>query len=113
MQKSKKAPRRGAGLNSGHAKHIIARDTPIDGGVFLEEGAKETVLIDSNKYSKLINLYENCKKRAARNGVIRKQHVLMAVYDIVSKAMPTQSETAVRRIIREYEVAKDRPPHSL
>jgi hypothetical protein len=86
---------------------IIHRDSLVDGGVYLGQGQREAIVVDSQKYPKLRELYETAKQKATVNGIIRKDKILNAVYDTVAEAMPTQDNVAVKNLIRKYDVEKD------
>jgi hypothetical protein len=88
-------------------RHIIGRDTPIDGGVSLGGQTREAIVVDSQKYPKIQALYGDAKIRASEGNHVQRDLVLQAVYDTVSKALPTQSPSAVEALIEEWGVGKD------
>jgi hypothetical protein len=88
-------------------RHIIHRDSKIDGGVYLGQNQREAIVVDSKKYPALRKLYEKAKNKAMRNGVIEKDKILQAVYETVAEAMPKQDDSAVEEIIHRYGVEKD------
>ena len=48
-------------------RHVIGRDRPIDGGVYLGENAREAIVVDSNKYNEINKLYEIAKDKYNKN----------------------------------------------
>ncbi|MEA3343956.1 MAG: hypothetical protein U9Q92_07395 [archaeon] len=86
---------------------IIHRDSPVDGGVYLGQGQREAIVVDSQKYPKLRQLYEVAKGKATERRTVRKDRVLQAVYDTVAEAMPRQDNDAVKELIHRYKVEKD------
>jgi len=88
-------------------RHIIHRDSKIDGGVYLGQGQREAIVVDSEKYPRLRELYGEAKKKATENGSIKKDKILEAVYETVKEAMPIQDNDAVEKIIDEYSVRND------
>lgn len=87
-------------------RHIIHRDSPIDGGVYLGGGQREAIVVDSKKYPKLKELYKLAKDKATQRGA-GECEVLQAVYDTVAKAMSIQNRDAVKELIHRYGAEKD------
>ena len=87
---------------------VIHRDSPIDGGVYLGKGQREAIVVDSQKYPRLLKkLYEIAKKRAMKNETLKKDKILNAVYETVSEALPIQDDNAVRNLIKDYGFQND------
>jgi hypothetical protein len=92
----------------------IHRDSPIDGGVFTT--GVEAIVVDSQKYPKLKELYEIAKNKAAEIAIKKiaegvewdnDENVLQAVYDTVAEAMPRQSDKLTDWLINKYNVKGD------
>lgn len=86
---------------------VIHRDSQIDGGVCLGQGKREAIVVDSQKYPKLRELYEAAKGKAMEDGIVRKEKILQAVYDTVTEAIPVQSSTRVKRLLQALDIGKD------
>ncbi len=87
---------------------IIHRDSPVDGGVYLGEGQREAIVVDSEKYPKLRELYKKAKTKATKGGTIREEEILRAVYETVKEAMPNQNNEAVNNLISKAGLQRDR-----
>ncbi|MEK6936440.1 MAG: hypothetical protein AABW58_00035 [Nanoarchaeota archaeon] len=88
-------------------RHIIHKDSPIDGGVSVGQVEREALVVDFNKSKIIPVLYEEAKKASTFRGQIDKDLILTAVFDVVTKRMKTD-ESKVEKIIRETATAKDR-----
>jgi hypothetical protein len=86
---------------------IIHRDSPVNGGVYLGEGQREAIVVDSKKYTGLSALYAIAKDKATVGENIRKDLILEAVFQTVREAMPKQDLEAVQKITRKHGVEKD------
>lgn len=85
---------------------IIHRDSPIDGGVYLGEGQREAIVVDSMDL-RIKQLYDLAKSRVTINGVMMKDKVLRVVYNSVAEAMPRQDSNAVRELVNSQGVEND------
>jgi len=114
-------------------RHIIHRDSDIDGGVYLGKNQREAIVVDSEKHPRLRELYETSKDKMTGNRCegrisqvvgdnfedfsearyheayyyITENSVLKAVYDTVDEAMPNRDKEAVEEILDEHGVEKD------
>ena len=89
-------------------RHVIHRDSPIDGGVYLGQGKREAIVVDSSyPNSKLKELFKTAENKAKENGVIKKDIILQSVYETVKEAIPIQDMDAVNKILKKYGVEKD------
>jgi len=79
-------------------RRIIHRDSLIDGGVYLGEGQREAIVVDSRD-PRLRELYQLAKDRATINGIFIKDKLLRTVYDAVAEKMPKQNNDAVRKLV--------------
>jgi len=95
------------GEESYSGRFIIHRDGPIDGGVYISVTSKEAIVVDSQKYPKLKELYNRAKLKATEKGIVQKDLILEAVFNTVSEAIPKQDERSVAKIVREFGVGKD------
>lgn len=90
-------------------RHVIGRDTDIDGGVYLGGGEREAIVVDS-EYGAIPELYEEAKEQA-KNAASRadgrtKDYALFAAYDTVRDAVEFDGE-AVDNIVERNNVAED------
>ena len=77
----------GERLKGREPRHTIARDTPIDGGVYEGSYGGEAIVVDSDK-SKFINAaYDDIMRAISPNGQPSKQLALKAVFTYVSNRM--------------------------
>jgi len=86
-----------------NGRPIIHRDSPIDGGVYLGQGQREAIVVDTQKYPELGKLYGIAKVKAQKEAGI-----LRAVFDAVSEAMPRQDNDHVEALVRKYGAGGDR-----
>lgn len=89
-------------------RHIIGRDTPIDGGVSLGGSSREAIVVDSKQYPKIRELYQLAKTKASENGRVNRSKVLRAVYDTVTEALPTQDNGEVENLVKKLDVRDDK-----
>lgn len=87
-------------------RHVIHRDTEIDGGVYLGERQREAIVVDTEKCPRLRGLYEAAKFRANDGCRVRKHKVLGAVYDTVEQAIRYDAD-AVKHLIESFGVEND------
>src|SRR3989344_5929033 len=76
-------------------RHIIHRDTQIDGGVSIGATPREAIVVDS-KYPAIKELYEKAKRKASKRGIVRRDWVLESSYDVVLEAMPLRDDNNER-----------------
>jgi len=88
-------------------RSLIHRDSEVDGGVYLGQSEREAIVVDSQKYSGIRELYTVAKNKATENGRIRKDLILEAVFQTVREAMPKQDEKAAEDIAKRYGVEND------
>ena len=96
------------GIDYYRGRHIIKQDTAIDGGVCLGNGKREAIVVDSQKYPKLRELYEKAKQKASVDNKVQRNRVLKAVYDVVLDAMPNQDSVKSESLIYKYHAWNDR-----
>ena len=94
------------GVSYYEGRPIISRDTPIDGGVYLGQGMREAIVVDSKKYPAIGSLYEKAKAKTRVNGEVRRDKVLGAVYDTVKEAMK-YDEARTEEIVKKHGAKKD------
>ncbi|NYZ80054.1 hypothetical protein H0N95_02270 [Candidatus Micrarchaeota archaeon] len=87
-------------------RKVIGRDTGINKGVYIGNGAREAIVVD-RKYGAIDRLFEKAKQRATVNGVVDESRVPQAVFDTVKEAMPIQSREEVQKIIDEKKVGQE------
>ncbi len=89
-------------------RHIIARDTIIEGGVYVGAGKREAIVVDSLQHPFLqyvsLELYE---KLFAEGRVLSEAEILSGVYEITAEKLKT-SLKETERIIAKYSVGNDR-----
>lgn len=85
---------------------VIHRDSEVDGGVYLGQGQREAIVVDSKKYPMLNELYREAKEMATVNGVVQKDKVLSAVYKTVEEHLKP-NERAVDLLLIKYGVEND------
>jgi len=90
-------------------RSVIHRNTSVLGGVYLGAFPREAIVVDSEKYPAIRELYKEAKKRAInpKTGKIEKNMILGAVYDVVRKKMKPNEEE-VEKIIKELRAGNDR-----
>lgn len=89
-------------------RRIIHRDSEIDGGVYLGQGEREAIVVDSENSQEIQRLYQRVKERAAFRGEVKAGgRVLRAVFEVVREAMPRQSERAVQKLLRQHNIGPD------
>lgn len=91
-------------------RRIIERDSPIDGGIFLGEGQRPAIVVDSEKYPAIGTLYEKAKKKALVGLVenhVTKGLVLNAVYDTVKQTMTFNDDHSVETLLMFMHCGKD------
>lgn len=89
-------------------RRIIHRDSKIDGGVYLGQGEREAIVVDSEKSPEIQRLYRRVKERATSRGEVKAGgRVLRAIFEAVKEAMPRQSESAVQKLLRQGGVGLD------
>lgn len=86
-------------------RHIIGRDTDIDGGVYLGGGEREAIVVDSD-YGAIPDLYEEAREMASEDGSVNKNYALHSAYETAKSAMEHDKE-AVNEIVEKYDVAGD------
>ncbi len=97
------------GIHYYEGRHVIGRDTPIDGGVSIGNSEREAIVVDSNAYPLIRDLYYVARRKAMVKGVISRELVLEAVYDTVFEAMPPtdMSEEMTSKLINTYLASND------
>ena len=86
-------------------RHIIGRDTKIDGGVYLGSGAREAIVVDFENSPELQNIYRRTVKRLTTVDGFQKDKVITVVYDSVLEAMPpTHDKNAVDKLIDRLDI---------
>ncbi len=85
---------------------IIARDTPIQGGVYVGGGDREAIVVDdTKKNSELERIYQNFlagRKKIVEEGGHFKQRILGDVLDTVQKELPFDKQK-VEDIVRKHD----------
>jgi len=87
-------------------RHIIHRDSPIDCGVYLGQGKREAIVVDSEKQPEIKELYQKAKEKNYANGTPEIK-VLRAVFETVKYAMRYDNE-AVEKLVSERGVGNDK-----
>jgi len=87
-------------------RYIIHRDSSIDGGIYLGEGQREAIVVDSID-PRVRKLYELAKNRATINGIFIKGKLLRIVYDVVAETMPRQDNYAVKKLVLREGLESD------
>lgn len=85
-------------------RHVIKRDTRINGGVYLGANAREAVVVDFKKDEELDALYSRVLA-----GISDKDEdgILQAVYEAVSKSFPSCSSRYVEEFIDQLGIGND------
>lgn len=80
-------------------RHLIGRDTTIDGGVYYGTYGGEAIVVDTQKYPKSYEvLLNDVIERSKSDGVVKRSNVLQSVFDIVSEKMK-YSKDGVSQIV--------------
>ncbi|MDO8517260.1 MAG: hypothetical protein Q7S33_03985 [Nanoarchaeota archaeon] len=87
-------------------RFLIERESPIDGGVYLGQGQREAIIVDSQKGIQLKKLYEIAKKKASENNKVKKYKVMDAVFETVGEFMKFDEDKA-EEIVKEKNAGKD------
>lgn len=88
-------------------RHVISRDTAVDGGVYLGQGSREAIVVDTKKYPEHFKeLYKKARKEASDGKHVDKNRILRAVYNAVKGAMK-YDDASVEEIISKYGVEND------
>ncbi len=106
-----------------YGRPIIARDTPIDGGVYLGEGQREAIVVDWEKSPTLQKMYDEVHNEVYRMGRPRlgnhlsdnlvdeismfKTYALRSVYKVVIEHMPRNDVNLLRQILNQYDAWED------
>jgi hypothetical protein len=81
-------------------RRLIARDSPIRGGVYYGEYGGEAIVVDPNKYPKTYEHWYNlAKDTASENGAVKRGKVLESVFDTVTEQMPYSQEGVDRLLL--------------
>lgn len=92
------------GVDHFQERPIISRDMPIDGGVYLSEGPREAIVVDSDKFPEIDKLYKEAKKRMGHARVFDGiPFVLHAVYETVSEAFPHKDDKLARELAKPFQ----------
>jgi len=94
------------GVSYYEGRPIITRDSHIDGGVYLGQGMREVIVVDSKKYPAIRCLYQSAKSKAEENGVVKREKVLRAVFDTVDEAMK-YNEEETEKIVKRHCAERD------
>ena len=86
---------------------IIGRDTQIDGGVSLGGSSREAIVVDFGKSPYIQNLYRLARQKSSREGVVQKELVLRAVYDVVMETMHIKDEYATEALLDNLGIMND------
>ncbi len=78
-------------------RQIIARDTSINGGVYLGEGAREAIVVDESRDPSIKRVFQELIRRMEDNNP--KTFLLPAAWELVLELMPYDS-TNVNRIVK-------------
>jgi len=88
-------------------RHIIVRDSAIDGGVYLGAYQREAIAVDFFNSPMLKSIFERVKLEISSQSLRAELDILNAVYRAVYQAM-TYDHNAVEELVREYGVKEDR-----
>jgi len=88
-------------------RHIIKKDMPIDKGVYLGSHRREAVVVDSEKYPLIKELYNQTIEEAIKIGNPTEKVILEAVYNIVNKTFTDKNGYDAIAIIRNASVSND------
>ena len=80
-------------------RHIIGRDSPIDGGVYLGACQREAVVVDFYNSPMLKSIFESAKLEISSQSLRAELDILNAVYTAVYQAM-TYDHNAVEELVR-------------
>lgn len=86
-------------------RHIIGRDRPINGGVYLGSSEREAIVVDDSKQLELINIYRELvirQKLKEMQGGSFKADVLSEVDTLTKEIFPSGGKAIVTEIISEY-----------
>lgn len=86
-------------------RRVIGKDTPIDKGVYLGEGAREAIVVDLKNSQPIKDLYVEGVKRVRNR--IRTIDKLEALYQVVREAFPILKSHQVDDVLKELDVKKD------
>jgi hypothetical protein len=88
---------------------LIARDTPIRGGVFYTTAGGEAIVVDPNKYpAKYREWYMAAQNSASENGIVKKDRILRAVFNTVAIRM-RYSEPGVEALLTKIATDNGMP----
>lgn len=91
-------PTEGAPYGEYNHRHIIGRDCPINGGVYVGAGKREMLVVDDSADEELLNLYAELLRRRmadiAKNDRVFNQGVLEEVFKLVKEKMPNDESFA-------------------
>ena len=81
-------------------RHIIGRDTQINGGVYVGSGKREAIVVDDKKYpEELDGVYNQLITRIQAAGSEYKDSILGDVYSLVQEVLPF-NETGVLTLVQ-------------
>lgn len=74
-------------------RHLIGRDTTIDGGVYYGTYGGEAIVVDTQKYPESYKeLLDEVIEHSISDGIVKRSNVLQSVFDVVSKKMKYSKE---------------------
>jgi hypothetical protein len=84
---------------------IIARDTPINGGVYLGAGAREALVVDDRNQPELLEVWKAMLPTAPRSGTDAEERFLAAITQTVDSYLPypkvSNPEAVIAGIVAE------------
>src|SRR5262245_49282799 len=87
-------------------RHIIGRDSAIDGGVYLGAYQREAVVVDFFNSPMLKSIFESVKLEISSQSLRAELDILNDVYTAVYQAMK-YDQNAVEEIVGKYGVEED------
>lgn len=91
-------------------RHIITRDSPIDGGVSLGGAQREAIVVDSEKYPLLKELYKIVISQSSSGNYIHRDRILPSMFKISRDCFynnPHATEEDVERMIENECLDRD------
>lgn len=83
-------------------RHIIQRDSDIDGGVYLGGGKREAIVVDVEEYGELERMYEDAKDMTrGRDGRVNRHKALKAAFNVARDELEP-SEAQLNRLVNRY-----------
>ena len=106
------------GIPTYEGRRVIHRDSPIDGGVYLGKHQREAIVVDSEKYPKLKEMYQTAikklvpKKYDGDTGkkIFDEDDILLTVFNLVKETMPPDANAFDRldMLLDELDINEDK-----